>query len=503
VAAAKAANDPDVKERRRNVKCTFERLNDGNKEVEQRSHLEELLGEPGKKTTKLIAKWLSLEAGTKSYSVDTGGFIRNKENTLKPIVANAIRMLKTTPEWQGVLAFNRMTLFPVKLKTPPWEKAATGEWTDHDDTKLAEWFQQNHLFVETRKAGEAAQAVAHENEFHPVKDYLDGLAWDGTPRLDVWLLTYLGADDTPYARAVGRCWLISAVARVYRPGCQADYTLLLEGPQGILKSSVLATLAGEEFFLDNISEIESKDALLKIHAAWIVELAELAGLRRSDVEKIKSFLTSRTDKFRAPYDHRVNTYPRMNVFAGSTNDTEPFTDETGNRRFWPVRCGIIDLAKLKDARDQLWGEAVARFKKGEKWWLTPELDDAAAAEQRDRYAGGQWDELIRTWLENPKQRELTDYAEDKKIVMKITPWNSTHDEVTSDDVLIHAIGKEIERWTHADKMTVAKCLKHNGWIRDRIRDPVEKGGTSRRIYRRPSVLQVPGVTKHGTEPGTK
>lgn len=425
------------------------------------------------------------------YVPSTSGLIVNDDGRVKPIMANAITMLKTTPCWNGVLAFNRLTLFAVKLKPAPWEEHSSRQWTDHDDTKLLEWFQRHRLFIESsNKAGEAAQAVAHDNSFHPVIDYLNSLKWDGTARLDAWLKDYLGVVDNDYTRAAGRCWMLSAVARMYRPGCQADYTLLLEGSQGILKSSALRALAGDEFFLDNLSDIEGrdKDTLLKMHGVWIAELGELANYKRSDIDRVKAFLTCREDHFREPYGRRTQTYPRTNVFAASVNRETPFTDETGNRRFWPVKCEKIELEKLRANRDQLWAETVARFKKGEHWWLdSPELNRLAEEEQSARYQSGQWDDIIETWLEHPTQR--IEYRDGQRF--PVTPWNSSDDEVTVSDVLLHAIGKPVAQWNHSDEHTVSKCLKHNHWVRKMAR----RDGESRRVYQRPVVTGTQPVTQ--------
>ena len=200
--------------------------------------------------------------------------------------------------------------------------------------QAAMWLQHHGVVCNSRIASEAIQTIARQNTFHPVKEYFARVAaaWDRRPRLDNMLIAYAGAEDNDYSRAVSRCWMISAVARIYRPGCQADYTLIFEGAQGKLKSSFFQTLAGQEWFADHISDLGSKDARLELHGVLIMELAELATIRKSEVERVKNFLTARADQFRAPYDRRTQNIPRSNVFAGTTNDASPFTDETGNRR---------------------------------------------------------------------------------------------------------------------------------------------------------------------------
>ena len=411
--------------------------------------------------------------------------ILSKDGGIKALVANAIQMLATHPAWQGVLAYNELTLFPVKLKPTPWD--TTGDWNDHDDTKLAEWFQRQGLFIDSsKKAGEAAQAVAQMNRFHPVRDYLNSLTWDKTARLDALLPTYFGVNvgkdvsesALKYILAVGRCWMLSAVARALNPGCKVDCVLLLQAGQGRKKSQALEALASKGFFSDHMPDLGNKDALLEAHRIWIMELAELASIRGKENERVKAFLSRFNDLFRAPYDRRVQEHLRGFVFAGTTNDDTPFTDETGNRRYWPVQCGDINIEKLRKDRDQLWAEAVARFNNKERWWLDAETEKAAEQEQYQRYQSGQWDNIIETWLANPEPSAQYGSLSD---VIKIPGlWSSTTDEVTIDDILLHAIGKPRDKWSQPDKNSVAKYLVSKHWVR------VNKwiGGTTKRVYRR-------------------
>jgi predicted P-loop ATPase len=440
----------------------------------------------------VISRACKKAASKQMFTPPTSGLITTEDGRIKPLMANAITMLKTTPCWKGVLGFNELTMLPVKLAPAPWENQQTGTtpWTDHDDTKLAEWFERHGLFIDSSKrSGEAAQAVARERSFHPVRDYLESQKWDSTKRLDTWLPTYLGTPNNEFTLAAGRCWLLAAVARIYRPGCKVDHVLTLEGEQGRLKSTALNVLAGDEFFLDDFSGFDNKDERLKMHGAWIIELAELKSIRHAEVDKVKSFLTSKDDVFRAPYDRRPQHHLRMCIFAASTNASTPFTDESGNRRFWPVRCKKIEIEKLREHRDQLWAEAVARFKDGEKWWFdSPELDKLAAEEQRERYQPGQWDAAIEKWLEEPTQRTYWETDKEGKPTKKryVTPWDSDREEVTVDDILLHVIEKPLDRRTHPDVLSVVKYLKHNHWERVSIRE----GNRVRRVYRRPPDVTV-------------
>ena len=218
-------------------------------------------------------------------------------------------------------------------------------------------------------------AVAREITVHPVRDHLGALAWDGVPRIETWACRYLGAEDTAFNRSVGALWLISAVARIFRPGVKADHMLVLEGPQGARKSTALKILAGEDWFTDELPDLGSKDAAMHMQGVWIIEIAELDAIGKAEVSRIKAFLTRTTDRFRPPYGRYTIEVPRQCVFAGTVNPDTYLRDETGNRRFWPVRCGTIDIDALARDRDQLWAEAVARFRAGAIWWLeTPELD---------------------------------------------------------------------------------------------------------------------------------
>ena len=294
--------------------------------------------------------------------------MNNTEGRILPVLANAIAAFRHAPEWGGVLAFNEFALGTVALKTTPWGIVSKGEWTDHEDRLAAEWLQRQGILVSVDVAGQAVQTAARDHAFHPVKAYLQGLKSDGVQRVDAWLSAYLGAADAEYARAVGSRWLISAVARIFRPGAKVDCCLILEGPQGIRKSTALHTLAGE-YFTDELADLGSKDAAMQTRGVWIIELSELDSLSNSDVARIKAFMSRTTDRFRPPYGMRLVESSRQCVFAGTVNHSTYLRDETGGRRFWPVTCGRIATVELSRDRDQLWAEANVRFASGAPWWL--------------------------------------------------------------------------------------------------------------------------------------
>jgi predicted P-loop ATPase len=387
--------------------------------------------------------------------------IVNRDFSPKPLLANCITALRTAPEWAGVLGFNDMSLGAVLLKAAPWGEGAPGEeWTDHEDRLTADWLHHVGIYVSVEVAGQAVQAVARDRSFHPVKEYLDSLKWDGTKRIDGWLSLYLGAETDDYTAAVGARWLISAVARIYHPGAKVDCCLILEGPQGLKKSTALKTIAGK-WFTDQTEDLGSKDSLMQIRGVWIVELAELDSMSRGDVGQIKAFMSCSADRFRPPYGRRLIESPRQCVFAGSVNQSSYLRDETGGRRFWPVACTRILIEELARDRDQLWAEAVVRYRAGSVWWLDSiELNQMAGREQSDRYEGDPWDDLIAPWLENPaRKHDATGHP--------LEPFTSDTDSVTVTDVLTHCIGKRPDQWTQADKKRVGRSLGVSGWGRYR------------------------------------
>jgi predicted P-loop ATPase len=292
----------------------------------------------------------------------------------------------------------------------------------------------------------------------------NALNWDRIPRLDTWLTRYLGVADSPYVRAVGSRFPISAVARVFDPGCQADHMLILEGPQGILKSSALRALAGAHWFTDRISSLGGKDSSMEVAGVWFIEMSELDALTRATNSAIKSFITQRNDRFRPPCGKHVMERPRQCVFVGTINPMGGYLrDTTGARRFWPVTCGLIDLEALVRDRDQLWAEAVVRFQAGARWWLeTPELEGMAAAEQQARLAVDAWEE-------------------------KVSKWLAGRGDVSVGEVLVGALGLPPESWSQSAQNRVATILKSHGFKQYR---PGKTGQPRTPRYRRHADHQI-------------
>jgi predicted P-loop ATPase len=324
------------------------------------------------------------------------------------------------------------------------EEIPPAEWTDEDDLRATEWLQLEGISVRSEITGQAVEVVAREASFHPVRSYLNGLKWDGTRRLDGWLHRYFGADDSTYTTEVGSRFMISAVARVIEPGCKADCCLILEGPQGMKKSTALRVLAGP-WFTDEIADLGSKDSAMQTMGVWIIEIAELDAMSGPSMSKVKAFLSRSEDRFRPPYGKRVIRSKRQCVFAGTVNHNTYLNDETGGRRFWPVKCDApsIDIEGLIGVRDQLWAEAMHEYQHGKPWWLdTPELNRLAAEQQADRYEEDAWDELIVTFVAGKPSVSVQE--------------------------ILTFLGKERQNWTHQDRCRIGRCLRAHGWIQHNL-----------------------------------
>lgn len=318
---------------------------------------------------------------------------------------NARLLLACAPDLRGTIKWNQMTK-RVEVHGGP----LGGLDENVLPAAAAGWLQGKYEFQGgARLMGPALMQVALDNAYDPLADYLGELAWDGKPRLDAMLETYFGVRpkterQARYVRAVSRRWLLSLVARALRPGCKADCVLILEGPQGVGKSTGLEAVVGERWFLDTALALGSKDAMLALSSAWLVELAELASFRRAESQAVKQFVSAKVDKYRPPYGHATVDSPRRCVIAGTHNpDGNPYLpDRTGNRRYWPVLCEArVDVAGIARDRDQLMAEAVAAFAAGERWHFDPALDAdavaAAAEEAADRAETSTVDEAVAAW----------------------------------------------------------------------------------------------------------
>lgn len=317
--------------------------------------------------------------------------------------ANVATILRHDPPWRGVIEYDERIAVPRFVVRPPFPDDLANprdeyprEATDADLVRIQALFARAQDFAVGLDAiSQGLDAVATQRPRDPVREYLDALAWDGTERIERWTSTYLGSADTAYTRGVGARWLISAIARTYRPGCQADHVLVLEGKQGTGKSTALRTLAGpDEFFCDEVQAIGTRDAAESLRGPWIIEMGELDAAQRAEITTLKAFVSRRVDRFRVAYGRRNMNHPRRCVFAATTNEGAYNRDATGARRLWPIRTGEIDVDAIARDRDQLWAEAVVRFRGGAAWWPDSGLEQLAAVEQDARYQGDEWESIV-------------------------------------------------------------------------------------------------------------
>lgn len=378
---------------------------------------------------------------------------RNDQNTATKHPDNATIILCNHPVWRGVLEWDDFSARALWTKSPPVvdhypvSPAQGAEVSEDGDVGyIRHWLALEYGPTFAQEAVSLAMVVAAKaNRYHPVKRYLESLAWDRVPRLDHWLETYLGATNEGITSQIGVWWMVSAVARIYEPGCQADHMLLLEGPQGIGKSQALQLLAGA-WFLPSLPDLRDKDSLHVLLGRWIVAVNELDAFRAQATSKIKDFLTRGTDIFRPPYGRSPMRFQRSCVFAGTTNDAQPLQDFSGGRRFWPVACGQIDRDGLARDRDQLWAEALCLYRTGTKWYPAREDNTVLAELQDARYQHDEWELIVTAWLSTRLDAEIT-----------------------MGDVLGQALSIPPERWDRAAQVRVGYCLARNGWRRRRVR----------------------------------
>jgi predicted P-loop ATPase len=240
----------------------------------------------------------------------------------------------------------------------------------------------------------SARLSARRREFNPVVDYLNLIQWDGIKRLDNLFTQYFNAANVDFARIAGAKFLIGMVARALNPGCKRDEMIVLEGEQGVRKSTALNILATDEYFSDSLPNLHDKDAAHHLQGRWLVEIGELAAMRRSEVEDAKRFVATRIDKFRPAYGHHIIENPRTAVFAATTNDERYLKDTTGARRYWPIKCGLIDTDSLRRDRDQLFAEAVQRYRAHERYWLVDREEPLAAIETAERREIDPWHDIV-------------------------------------------------------------------------------------------------------------
>lgn len=385
---------------------------------------------------------------------------RAEKGAVLPTVSNALIILDNDPKLRGLLGFNDFTAQYVMCRAPPPTddgKEAPGPWPrpwDKPERALVHsYFERVHSSSFADRTIESAMvADASVRPFHPIREWLDTLEWDGEPRVHFWMNHAFGVPTDAYHTAVAAKTLIAAVRRVRHPGCKFDTIPILEGAQGIGKSTCLKTLFGEQWFTDTLpADIRSRDVHQALQGIWCVEFAEIEHILRADAEAVKAFLSRQEERYFPRFGRALVQRPRQLVFVGTTNLDDFLRDTTGNRRYWPVACKKADPAWVAENREQLWAEACQREADGETIWLDHEdARQQATSQQAQRVADDVWTDTVLDWV-------------------------ALQPSTTVPLVLTDCLKIPIERQDKRSEMRVAGILRVNGWTRGLGRSGINVG----------------------------
>lgn len=399
----------------------------------------------------------------------------DRKGNVKDTLTNIATIVRCDPNLQSIV-FNEFKGVVDVVGPLPWKQVRPG-WNDADVANAKLYFERVYGIWSPAKFKDALLAVvSSERRYHPVKQYLSGVSWDGKERLDTLLIDYMGAEDTPYVRAVTRKVLCAAVARIYEPGIKFDSMLVLNGPQGIGKSTFYAIL-GREWFSDSLSiaDMRDKTAAEKLQGYWILEIAEMNGIKKVDVETVKSFLSRTDDKFRQAYGTVVESHPRSNIIVGSSNAESGFLrDVTGNRRFWPVTVSghaphhPWELTEV----DQVWAEALERYRAGEELYLKGSVAAEAYQRQQEAMESDDREGLVQDYLERllPEDWEDMDLYQRRSFLGGSEFSGSTatgtvrRQRVCTMEIWCECFGKERQNLKRTDSYEIEGILsKIGGW----------------------------------------
>lgn len=399
----------------------------------------------------------------------------DKQGKIKETLDNIVLIIRNDPELQS-LAFNKHRDGIDARNGLPWSQMKEG-WNDSDNAALKVYISNKYGVYSPTKTKDAILAVAAERAYHPIKEYLDNLSeWDGIDRVETLLVDYFGATDNSYTRAVTRKTMVAAVARIYHPGTKFDSVLILNGPQGIGKSTFFSKLAGD-WFSDSLTLTDMKDKAgpEKLQGYWMLELGELAGMRKTDVEVVKSFISRCDDKYRASYGVNVESHPRQCVIVGSTNAESGFLrDITGNRRFWPVRISGNGKKKAWQMSvydvEQIWAETLVLYEKGEKLYLEGDDVHLATSEQDDAMESDEREGLVRTYLDTllPEDWDTMSAYERRNFLNGSEFGGESHvgtverTLVCNMEIWCECFGKEAAAMKPADSYAIAGIMKKIG-----------------------------------------
>lgn len=413
----------------------------------------------------------------------------DKKGSIKSTASNIIAILENDPKLKGHVWHNLFNGFNYVTGGLPWNREAT-QWGNTDDANLRIFLEENYGVTGKDKIKDAMVAVVTRHKVHPIREYLDSLEWDGVPRLDRLIIDYVGAEDNELNRAMTRKHFTAAVARVMIPGCKYDYCLIIAGAEGIGKSTLFNVMGGD-WFSDSLVTMEGTKGMEQARNGWVIELPELGSIKRSDVEQVKAYISRQNDMYRPAYGSVMESHPRQCVFCGTTNETYFLKGETGNRRFWVMSVNP-ELRKHGDPRtaieadrNQLWAEAVQRFKDGEKLYLSEALE-AEARKRQGEFNDNQEDPLpgmVQAYLDMklPPDWNTWDLNRRRAYIKNPDPLDEagteTRTKVCAAEFLCEAMGRDIGNKDYKyEARKVNQILSDLGWQR--------KNGLSLSLYGR-------------------
>jgi predicted P-loop ATPase len=370
---------------------------------------------------------------------------------------NIHKILQFDEELEGALHYNVFTQKLMVASDFPWIQLidrSDMQWNDSDLAGFRAWLETKYNLSDLGRVDDAITNMQNSSAYHPVKEYLREVKWDGESRLDSFFIDFLNANDTPYVRSVTRKALIGAVARIMNPGCKHDHVLVLVGPQGCRKSSTLKMLGGQ-WYTDSLGGMQGKDAYEQLQGYWIVELSEMSAAKKADQEQIKLFISKQSDNYRAAYARYTIERPRQCAFFGSTNDEEFLKDPTGGRRFWPIKVDKIPVEKYNQLSElyvqQLWAEAVYAYDNGERWYLE-EVQEAEARIVQEQYRlKDERLSLIEEFLDTPvplnwnrMSKEERNMHYSTQISHELNEGNMLRDRVCALEILMECFGYAVK-----------------------------------------------------------
>ena len=417
-----------------------------------------------------------------------------RSTVLKNNLHNITLILQNDPLLQNIVFNQQLDGMEIKGAVP-WQHPSK-YWRDADDAQLISYVDSHYGTFSQRNYQIAVTKVSDDRSYHPIREYIDALPeWDKIPRVDTLLIDYLGAEDNAYVRAVTRKTLCAAVRRVQEPGVKFDTMLVLNGPQGIGKSTLISRLAGE-WFSDslNLGDTKDKTAAEKLQGYWILEIGELAGLRKAEVETLRSFLSRQNDIYRAAFGRRATPHPRQCIFFGTTNAESGYLrDTTGNRRFWPVKTPGGGSKHSWDITaeeiEQIWAEVLVYVKAGEKLHLAADIESLAKEEQREALESDEREGLVRDFLETllPENWDSMDLFERRSFLSGVSNIGAKgtvrRTRVCNMEIWCELFGKDQGNLGRAESNTLAAMLTKLGWIRQEKKERVKLYG--------PQVVFVP------------